>query len=158
MQNGKRYASSEVAKRILVEPVTVRKYSQMLEAKGYIFEKDEKDRRRYTEDDLTAFQHLITLRQGGLSLEESIEKIAELYRLNLSILRSDTALQQEQSPLLTFMKRQEEFNQKILERFEEQEKRQDQRDQNLLLTLKETLEVKKQIAAAQTKKWWQFWK
>jgi predicted transcriptional regulator len=40
MENERRYASSEVAKRILVEPVTVRKYSQMLEEKGYVFERD----------------------------------------------------------------------------------------------------------------------
>lgn len=158
MENGRRYGSGEVAKRILVEPVTVRKYSQMLEIKGYIFEKDDKDRRRYTEADLTAFQHLTTLRQGGLSVEESIEKIAELYRHHLAILPTDTALQQEESPLLTFLKRQEEFNQKILERLEAQEKRQSERDLNLMKALKETQEVKKQIAADQQKKWWQFWR
>lgn len=158
MESERRYASSEVAKRILVEPVTVRKYSQMLEEKGYVFERDNKDRRRYTEVDLTAFQHLITLRQGGLSVEESVEKIAELYRLNLSILHTDTALQQEENPVLSFIKSQQEFNQKILERLEIQEKRQAERDKNLLLALRETQEVKKQIAAAEQKKWWQLWK
>lgn len=158
MESKRRYASGEIAKRILVEPVTVRKYSQMLEEKGYVFEKDNKGHRRYSETDLTALQHLITLRQGGLSVEESIEKIAELYKLNLAILRTDMPLQQEESPLLTFLKRQEEFNQKILERFEVQEKRQSERDENLMKALRETQEVKKQIAAASQKKWWQFWR
>ena len=158
MENGRRYASGEVAKRILVEPVTVRKYSQMLEVKGYIFERDDKDRRRYTEQDLTALQHLITLRQGGLSVEESVEKIADLYHHNLAILPTDTAPQQKESPFLISMKRQEEFNQKIFEQLEAQEKRQIERDENLIKALREAQEVKKQLAATQQNKWWQFWK
>jgi len=158
MENERRYASGEVAKRILVEPVTVRKYSQMLEVKGYIFERDDKDRRRYTEQDLTALQHLITLRQGGLSVEESVEKIADLYHHNLAILPTDTAPQQKESPFLISMKRQEEFNQKIFEQLEAQEKRQIERDENLIKALRESQKVKKQLAAIQQNKWWQFWK
>jgi len=158
MDKEKRYSSKEIAKRLLVEPVTVRKYSQMLEEKGYVFEKDEKGWRLYSDIDIRALEHLTTLRQRGLSVEESIDHIASLYHQNLSISQSDITLQKEESLLLAFMKRQEEINQKILERLEEQEKRQEQRDQNLLLTLKEVLEVKKQIAVTKQKKWWKFWK
>ncbi|MGM0919587.1 MAG: DUF3967 domain-containing protein, partial [Bacillota bacterium] len=32
------------------------------------------------------------------------------------------------------------------------------RDENLMLALKESIETKKMIAAAQQRKWWQFWK
>lgn len=158
MENGRRYSSSEVAKRILVEPVTVRKYSQMLEKKGYVFERGHNDHRRYTDNDLTAFQHLVTLRQGGLSVEESIEKIADLYHHNLVVLPTDTAPHQEEPSLLTFMKKQDEFNKRLIERLELQEKRQAERSENLTRLLQETLEVKKQLAAAKQKKWWQFWK
>ena len=157
MDETKRYTSSDIAKQILVEPVTVRKYSQILEEKGYVFEKDSKGHRRYTDIDLTAFKHLTALRNNGTSVEESISHIAHLYHHNLSILPTDTTLQQEESPLLTFMKRQEEFNIKILERLERQEQRQVERDQNLMLALRESQEAKKQLAAAEQKKWWKFW-
>ncbi|WP_445490006.1 hypothetical protein [Niallia sp. 03133] len=35
----KTYSSKDVAKRLSIEPVTVRKYSQMLEDEGYSFNK-----------------------------------------------------------------------------------------------------------------------
>ncbi|RUU74308.1 DUF3967 domain-containing protein [Mesorhizobium sp. M7A.F.Ca.MR.362.00.0.0] len=157
MKENKTYTSSEIAKQILVEPVTVRKYSQMLEDKGYIFNRDNKDHRRYTDNDLTAFKHLTALRNNGLSVDESINHIANLYHHNLSILPTDTTLHQEESPLLTFIKKQEEFNQKILEQLERQEQRQRERDQNLMYALRETQETKKQLAVSQQKKWWKFW-
>lgn len=34
------YSSKNVAKRLSVEPVMIRKYSQMLEEQGYSFKKD----------------------------------------------------------------------------------------------------------------------
>ncbi|MGY8623538.1 DUF3967 domain-containing protein [Bacillus safensis] len=34
----------------------------------------------------------------------------------------------------------------------------EERDKNLIEALKENEEMKKQIAAVQQKKWWQFWK
>ncbi|WP_164849790.1 DUF3967 domain-containing protein [Niallia taxi] len=149
MEKTKRYTSSDIAKQILAEPVTVRKYSQMLEEKGYVFERDSKDHRRYTDVDLTAFKHLTALRNNSTSVEESITHIAHLYHHNLSIFPTDTTtLQQEESPLLTLMKRQEEFNIKILERLERQEQRQLERDQNLILALRESQETKKQLAVA----------
>lgn len=54
MANDKRYSTGEIAKRILVEAVTVRKYAQMLEEKGYVFEKDQKGWRQFKETDLHA--------------------------------------------------------------------------------------------------------
>ncbi|MDA6963119.1 DUF3967 domain-containing protein, partial [Escherichia coli] len=63
-----------------------------------------------------------------------------------------TSLQQEEeNPFLQFMKSQEEFNKKLLERM-------DQRDKNLMAAIRELQDTKKQIAAASRKKWWEFWK
>ncbi|TMZ48363.1 DUF3967 domain-containing protein, partial [Klebsiella pneumoniae] len=39
-----------------------------------------------------------------------------------------------------------------------QEQQQNERDQNLMRTLNELQESKKQIAAKNQKRWWQFWK
>lgn len=56
------------------------------------------------------------------------------------------------------METQQEFNKKILERLDEQERRQNERDQNLMNVINQSLEMQKQLAAAKQKKWWEFWK
>lgn len=156
------YSSKDVAKRLSIEPVTVRKYSQMLEEKGYCFKKDEKGWRYYNEDDIRYLEYLVNMKLMGKSLEESVKHVASLYRANLSIAQPDTSLQEEEkNPFLQFIKSQEEFNKKILEQLEIQEKKQAERDKNLMAALRESKEVKKQIAAAAEKKrwkWWKFWK
>lgn len=148
------YTSKEIAKRIKVEPVTVRKYSQMLEDKGYIFKKDEKGWRQYSDDDIRSLEYLCNMKNMGKSLDESVKHVASLYQSNLNISNTDTSLQQEENPLLEFMKRQEEFNKKLIERM-------DQRDKNLMAAIRELQETKKEIATTaqeQKKRWWQFWK
>lgn len=157
MSHEKYYSSKEVADRLSIQPVTVRKYSQLLEDKGYIFNRDEKDWRKYTENDLQALKHLINLKSDGKSVEECVEVVANLYHSNLSILSTDTTLQGE-NPLKEFMERQLEFNKKVLERLDQQEQRQAERDKNLMIALNQSLETQKQLAASQVKrKWWKFW-
>lgn len=152
----KTYSSKDVAKRLSIQPVTVRKYSQMLEEQGYSFTKDDKGWRQYSEEDIGFLKYLCDMKVMGKSLDESVNHVATLYRGNLSI--SQTAIPlQDNNVLFDFMKAQHAFNQKLLERFESLEKRQIERDQNLLIALRETQEVKKQIATQQ-KKWWSFWK
>lgn len=153
----KTYSSKDVAKRLSIEPVTVRKYSQMLEEEGYSFNKDEKGWRHYSEDDVKFLEYLCNLKSMGKSLEESVKHVATLYRSSLSIVQPAISLQEE-NILLEFIKAQHDFNQQILERLEAQENRQAERDQNLMKALRESQEVKRQLAATQQKRWWQFWK
>lgn len=153
----KTYSSKDVAKRLSIEPVTVRKYSQMLEEQGYSFNKDEKGWRHYSEDDIRFLEYLCNMKATGKSLEESVKHVATLYRSSLSISQPDISLQSE-NVLLEFIRAQHDFNQQILERLEAQEKRQAERDENLMKALRESQEVKKQLAATNQKKWWQFWK
>jgi len=150
------YSSKEVAERLSLQPVTVRKYSQMLEEQGYVFTKDDKGWRLYSEDDIVSLKYLSNMRAAGKSLNESVEYVATLYRSNLSLLESAISLQ-EQNPLAEFVQMQQAFNQKILERLEASENRQIERDQNLLKALRETQEVKKLVLSKQ-KRWWEFWK
>ncbi|MGA0636344.1 DUF3967 domain-containing protein (plasmid) [Bacillus thuringiensis] len=146
------YSSKDVAKRLSIEPVTVRKYSQMLEEQGYSFKKDEKNWRQYSEDDIHFLEYVCHLKDMGKSLDESIQHVASLFRSRLNIANIATSLQQEEeNPFLQFMKSQEEFNKKLLERM-------DQRDKNLMAAIRELQDTKKQIAAASRKKWWEFWK
>lgn len=153
--NTKIHSSKDVAKRLSIQPVTVRKYSQMLEAQGFTFDKDENGWRQYSEDDIKYLEYLCNMKAMGKSLDQAVNHIATLYRSNLSISQPAIALQ-EKNPLVEFIQAQQEFNQKILDRLEAAEKRQIERDQNLLKALKETQEVKKQLAATQQKRWWQF--
>ncbi|WP_110114969.1 DUF3967 domain-containing protein [Bacillus sp. CGMCC 1.16541] len=152
MRNDLYYLSKDVAKRLSIEPVTVRKYSQMLEEQGYSFKKDEKNWRQYSEDDVHFLKYICHLKEMGKSLDESIQHVASLFRSRLNIANIATSLQQEEeNPFLQFMKSQEEFNKKLLERM-------DQRDKNLMAAIRELQNTKKQIAAAARKKWWEFWK
>lgn len=150
------YSSKQVAERLSVQPVTVRKYAQMLEEQGYSFTKDAKGWRLYSEDDITSLQYLSNMRAAGKTLNESVDYVATLYRSNLSLSQSAISLQ-EQNPLAEFVKAQQAFNQTILERLEASENRQIERDQNLLKALRETQEVKKLVLSKQ-KRWWEFWK
>ncbi|EWG08398.1 DUF3967 domain-containing protein [Cytobacillus firmus] len=158
----KTFSTKEVAKRLLIEPVTVRKYTQMLEEKGYLFKKDDRGWRLFIEEDIKALEYLAYLKMNGSSLEDAIEHVANLYRSNLSISQPNMTLQKD-DPLEDFIKRQEAFNEALLKRLEEQQQYIDKvlqkRDEVLLNALKETLETKKLIAAeVEKKKWWQFWK
>ncbi|WP_234417230.1 MULTISPECIES: DUF3967 domain-containing protein [unclassified Lysinibacillus] len=92
----------------------------------------------------------------GKSLEESAERVATLYRMNLSIAQPAIPLQEE-NILVEFMKAQHEFNQKLIEQLNKIEQRQNERDQNLMQALRESQETKKQLIAAHQKKWWNFW-
>lgn len=92
MKSDLNYSSKDVAKRLLIEPVTVRKYSQMLEDKGYVFKKDEKNWKKYSEDDIRSLKYLCNLKVMGKSLDESVQHVVGLYRSSLSIAKPDISL------------------------------------------------------------------
>lgn len=150
------YASKDVAKRLSVQPVTLRKYAQLLEDKGVSFKKDEKGWRTYSEENIRFLEYLCNMKMMGKSLEEAADHIAALYRANLAIAQPAIPLQEEHS-FTTFMKAQHEFNQKLVEQLERIEQRQIERDQQLMKVIRETQEAKKQLAATQKKKWWKLW-
>ena len=74
------YASKDVAKRLSVQPVTLRKYAQLLEDKGVSFKKDEKGWRTYSEENIRFLEYLCNMKMMGKSLEEAADHIAALYR------------------------------------------------------------------------------
>lgn len=152
------YSSKEVAKRLSIQPVTVRKYAQMLENKGVSFAKDEKGWREYSEENIKFLEYLCNMKSMGKSLEESAAHIATLYQANLSIVPSAIP-PQEQDVLIEFMKAQHEFNQKLVAQLEKIEQRQIERDNNLIQALRETQEAKRELAATKHNKIkWKFWK
>lgn len=149
------YSSKDVAKRLSVQPVTLRKYAQLLEDKGVSFTKDEKGWRTYSEENIRFLEYLCSMKTMGKSLEEAANHIASLYHANLSIAQPAIPLQEEHS-FTTFMKAQHEFNQKLVEQIERIEQRQIERDQQLMNAIRETQEAKKQLVTKK-KRWWKFW-
>lgn len=150
------YSSKDVAKRLSVQPVTLRKYAQLLEDKGVSFQKDEKGWRTYSEENIRFLEYLCNMKATGKSLKEAANHIASLYRANLSIAPPVIPLQADQV-WTDFMNAQYEFNQKLVEQLERIEQRQNERDQQLMKAIRETQEVKKELAAPQQRKWWYFW-
>lgn len=148
------YSSKDVAKRLSVQPVTLRKYAQLLEDKGVLFTKDEKGWRSYSEENIRFLEYLCNMKTMGKSLEEAADYIATLYRANLTIAPSAIPLQEEQM-WTDFMKAQYEFNQKLVEQLERIEQRQIERDQQLIKAIRETQAAKKELAATNNQNWWQ---
>ena len=130
----------------------------MLEEQGYGFKRDNNNWRQYSENDIEYLKHILSMKKMGKALDESIRHIASLYRIKMSIRKPDITLQEKENQLVEFMKNQEEFNRKVLDKLGAQEQRQNERDQNLMRTLNKLQESKKQIAAKNQKRWWQFWK
>jgi len=146
------YATKEVAKRLSIEPVTVRKYAVMLEEKGYVYQKDEKGWRVFSEDDIKALEYITLLKNDGYSLESAIDRVASLYRSNFVVAPPAMPLQEDdRNVIFDFIKRQEEFNRMLLERIET-------RDKNLMAVLREIQETKKELSSANKKRWWKFWR
>lgn len=165
------YSSKEVAQRLSIEAVTVRKYSQMLEKQECFFQKDDKNWRQYTENDIYFLRHVRDAKDFGKSLEESINYVAHLYRKHQEISQLDATtkgpqeelhgIQEElcnfQKELRSFINSQQEFNQQLLKMLEIQD-RQKERDRSLVFAINQSLETRKKVAAMKQKKWWQFWK
>lgn len=158
--NEKAYWTHEIAKFLDVSDSTLRKWSIELEKQDYDFIKNENGSRAYLVRDrelLTQLkQHLRTV--GG-TVEKAVEQaLRELDNLPSNALRTPTnalergAFEHEFEELKERLDKQEKFNQMLL-------KKMDQRDENLMLVLKEMQETRKQIAATNEKKpWWSFWK
>lgn len=57
---------------------------------------------------------------------------------------------------------QQEFNAGLLQKLQKQQdyidQKLEQRDRLLMQSIKELMEARQQVAAANTKKWWNFWK
>lgn len=179
----KAYTPKEINAILEVSESTGRKWCLSLEKKGYMFIRNDRNQRLFTEHDLDALQKfqallketnmpldnasdIIISRFGKGAFEERTvsvrEKIEDERR---SLERSDETIEklinhiQKQEE---YMKRQELFNQNLLQRLDEQEKyilsRLEDRDQALTTSLRELHQTQKAIAASQEKKWWEFWK
>jgi len=143
---------------------TVRKYAQILEANGYIFNRGVNGYRIFTEQDINIFLEFKNMPKSEKSVEDTAHDIAAKYVAKPSI-REDAESDDTQSPqvisaamvadllekidVLTDMsKKQGEFNIELIKRLDQQQKyidnRLEERDKILMESLRQS---QKQITA-----------
>lgn len=161
------YETKDVAERFNIHSSTVRKYCDYLERAGYTFHKNEHGHRGFFDDDLIAFKKLMEYKDT-MVLEQASRSVVAWKKGNDVALRAtdEKRYSRQYSELLeefqSFKEQQENFNQELLNLLKQQQEYMDnhlkERDQNLMVALKESLETQRQLASSKQKKWWKFWK
>lgn len=84
------YNPEELAKLLEIKPSTLRKYSLLLEKKGYEFKKNAQGHRWYDDTDIVSMRKLIAFKNSSaMSLEDSIDAVL-MWKKGEGIALSDT--------------------------------------------------------------------
>ena len=164
------YGSSDVADLLKVQESTLRKYCLLLQDHNYSFLKNENGYRVFFDDDIIVLRKFLSLKnESDMTLNDAAKSVVAWKNGNdvSGVVTEDMRYISRYNDLVDefkkFQKDQEDFNRQLLSQLEKQNdyinKRLEQRDQVLMLTLRETLDAKKEIAAVEEKKkkWWKFW-
>lgn len=167
------YSSSDVSTVLTIQESTLRKYCLILEKNGYEFLKNANGHRAYFDGDIILLKKFLELKEEADMTLEQASKSVIAWKKGTTISVHDTEEKRYVSryndlvdEFKLFKRNQEEFNEKLLKQLEKQQEfintRLEERDQRLLLSLKETMATKKQLELAaveeQKKKWWRFGK
>lgn len=167
------YSSSDVAVTLKIQESTLRKYCLILEKNGYEFLKNENGYRAFFDADSIVLKKFIELKSGSDMTLEQAAKSVVLWKKGANITERDTEESRYvaryndlMKEFTSFKANQENFNKELLNQLQKQQEyisnKLEERDQKLMLTLKETLETKRQLAITSAevskKKWWEFWK
>jgi DNA-binding transcriptional MerR regulator len=160
------YDTKDVAAHFNIHSSTVRKYCDILEKSGYDFHKNEHGHRGFFDSDLLALQKLIDLKDA-MTLEQASKSVVAWKTGNDIALRTTDEKQYstQYSELLnefrSFQEQQNAFNKELIEQLKKQNEyinnKLEERDKNLMIAMRETMETQKQIASSKTKTWWKFW-
>lgn len=162
------YGSSDIADVLQIQESTLRKYCLLFEKSGYEFLKNEQGHRAFFDNDVIVLRKMISLKNNAdMTLEEAVKSVIAWKNGN-DITVGDTEEKHyiaRYNDLLnefkTFQEQQLNFNKELLQEIRSQreyiENRLEERDRLLIGSMRETLEVRKEIAATQKNKWWRFW-
>lgn len=160
--------TKEIADILGVHSNTVRKYALALEAQGYVIQRDDNNDRKYSDIDATAFRELQALRKRtSLPVEKCAEVIAARHREpSESVLPAvnepdSTQIMQhstQHAELIGAVQSLVELNQKQADELARVHKRMDDQNNNISVIMREVLETRRMVAAANSRKWYQFWK
>lgn len=164
------YSSSDIAANLNIQESTLRKYCLILEENGYEFLKNERGHRAFFDNDLIALKKFVEFKdEADMSLKQAAKAVTA-WKNGFSMTERDTEENRyvaRYDDLLNefkeFRENQNQFNKELLSQLQKQQQyidtRLEERDQKLMLSLKETLEAKNQLAitTSEKKKWWKFW-
>lgn len=162
------YGSSDIADVLQIQESTLRKYCLLLEKSGYEFLKNEQGHRAFFDNDVIVLRKMIALKNDtDMTLEEAVKSVMA-WRKGADITVRDTEEKQYiaryndlMKEFKSFQEQQMKFNKELIREIRSQqeyiENRLEQRDQLLMQSIRESLEVRKEIAATQKKRWWKFW-
>ena len=139
--------SSEVAKMLGVQDVTVRSWALRLEKHGYTFMRDSNDKRAYSERDISVLRFLQSqVQDKKLKLDDAARVTAERFQtdhqqeengiMTIAIVEQQNALEarydalfQVHSALLEELRETKQTQQEILKRLDQQEQQRKEEDQ-----------------------------
>ena len=165
--------SSEVAKMLGVQDVTVRSWALRLEKSGYSFVRDSNDKRAYSERDISVLRFLQSkVQDKKLKLDDAARVTAERFQtdheqeekgiMSIAITNQENAIEtrydallRSHEALLTWMEETKNTQQGLLERLERQEQRQEERDRALMQTMRELMEQRRLEVNQERKSFWQ---
>ena len=152
------YSPSEVSVQLEIKTATLRKYSLLLEKHGYIIERNSKSHRYYRDKDIMTLRSVITGMETGVTLEESIIKVVEmkLNNDNRNVINNDiVTYASDITDLKEMIHKQSNLIEELTGRLDQQEQyiinSINKRDKELMLTLNEMMETRKQIASEKEK-------
>lgn len=160
--------TKEISEIIGVKAVTVRKYAGELEKAGYSVSKSASGHREYSEEDATAFRHMKALcEQSGMTVELAAKVVsAKHLKASESIAPMINAGENQiveqydgrYTEMIGIMKSMADQNNQQAAELDRLHKRMDDQNANITVILREVLETRRMVAAANDKKWWQPWK
>ncbi|MDN4495263.1 MerR family transcriptional regulator [Ureibacillus aquaedulcis] len=171
------YTTQMVSKIVGVPERTLRNYCSFMQDHHYDFQKNKNGHRIYYKKDVEIIKKIIDLKtSNSLTMQQAVSEILgttveELKESPPKKSKEKMDIHHLLEEFSTFKNEQMEFNKKLLEQLIKQEhyikNSIEERDKKLMYAMKESMETRRQLAAAaetererETKKkvWWQFWK
>jgi DNA-binding transcriptional MerR regulator len=164
------YDAVSVSKALGVRESTLRKYCALMQKYNYQFSKNTVGHRVFFQKDVDVLRKIVELKNGSaFTLEEAVKTVlseSDITDMSSISDTSDTSDISDYSRLLeefsAFRREQERFNLELLQQLQLQQdyikNSIEERDKKLMLALRESQEARREIASANQKKWWKFWK
>ncbi|QCR34104.1 MerR family transcriptional regulator [Lysinibacillus sp. SGAir0095] len=173
------YNTLAVSKIVGVHERTLRNYCTLMQKHHYDFQKNKNGHRIYYKKDIEIIKKIVDLKNSSsLTIKQAVSEILgtaidelhESHQKNSEEKRDINTLLEE---FAAFKNEQMEFNKTLLEQLIKQEhyikNSIEQRDKKLMFAMKESMETRRQLAAAAEAErekeneknkriWWKFWK
>lgn len=160
----------DMANILNIKPVTVRKYSEILERAGYVITRSESGRRQYTQKDATVFVQMKELcERSGMTIEAAANYVVAhdmkengtIATLEISPPEQSVIQYEERyNEIKQFMMSLEEQNRNQEHELDRLHQRMDEQNSNLTVLLREVLETRRMLASAEEERRnaWKFWR